>query len=154
MIKTRIVCTTHDLDKTFLISIRKNPTFSVRRTLLAALEWRSATHRPLTLDEASAKLKEDAATVSVGERDAAALRTDTVRVPSVTPCEDDLSYGKIDVGGEREWSFWGIYDGHSLVHPTNPPASRSSYSTKPGSLVSLLGAGLLPQSCASPSKTT
>ena len=25
MIKTRIVCTTHDLDKTVLISIRKNP---------------------------------------------------------------------------------------------------------------------------------
>lgn len=118
------------------------PTSSLRKS--TQMEWKFASHRPLTLNEANSKLRENATTCSVGGGDTPGIRTDTVRVASVTPVEDDLSYGEIDVGRMKKWPFWGVYDGHSSVYP--PALARRSTNTVPG-------AGLLPQSCASPSPT-
>lgn len=45
--------------------------------------------------------------------DRPSIRIDTVRVPSLSPVEDSLAYGDIDVGGGESWMYWGIFDGHS-----------------------------------------
>jgi hypothetical protein len=78
------------------------------------MEWRNITHRPLSLPEANAKLrKEEGVAISKGSNDGRTIQTSYVRVASLSPVEDDFSYGSIDVGQGKQWQYWGVYDGHS-----------------------------------------
>lgn len=84
------------------------------RNISAPIEWKNMTHRPLGMEEATEKLKQEetsTASKSVDETDS--IRTDTVRVGSVTQVEDDSSWGRMTVGGVDNWRYWGVYDGHS-----------------------------------------
>ncbi|KAJ5614394.1 hypothetical protein N7528_008048 [Penicillium herquei] len=78
------------------------------------MEWKYTTHRPLSLQEALKKLRQEetstASDLADGEIDK--IRTDTVRVASVTRVGDELSWGRMMVGNENKWRFWGVYDGH------------------------------------------
>lgn len=77
------------------------------------MEWKNKTHRPLGLKEATKKLKqEETSTASEWLEETDMIRTDTVRVGSVTHVEDDLSWGQMMVGSAY-WLYWGVYDGHS-----------------------------------------
>jgi len=79
------------------------------------LRWKMSTHIPLSLAAAEAKAREQQETkVSTPSSEAGiSIRTDTARVPSLSPVEDNLAHGDIDIGGGESWRYWGIFDGHS-----------------------------------------
>lgn len=77
------------------------------------MEWKYSTHRPLGIEEAIKRLRQDGTSsvpASVDGTDN--IRTDTVRVASVTRVEDDFSWGQMTVGNDDKWRYWGVYDGH------------------------------------------
>jgi len=78
------------------------------------LNWMLTTHPPIDFAEAEKLLRrhEDVTSWKVpGLRTPAC--TYHVRVPSLSPVEDHLAFGEIDVGSDTKWSYWAIYDGHS-----------------------------------------
>lgn len=77
------------------------------------MEWKNTTHRPLGIIEAVERLrKSETSTNSGSAENAEELRTDTVRVGSVTRVEDDYSWGEF-TAGKDDWRYWGVYDGHA-----------------------------------------
>ncbi|KAJ5930963.1 hypothetical protein N7466_006456 [Penicillium verhagenii] len=82
--------------------------------IYAYMEWRYTTHRPLGMEEATKKLKQgETSTALNSPAEADIVRTDTVRVGSVTRVEGDLSWGRMTEGKIDNWRYWGVYDGHS-----------------------------------------
>lgn len=78
------------------------------------MEWKYSTHRPLGMEEATKKLKlGETSTALDSPADADTIRTDIVRVGSVTRVEDDFSWGRMTEGKIDNWRHWGVYDGHS-----------------------------------------
>ncbi|KAJ5949973.1 hypothetical protein N7454_001557 [Penicillium verhagenii] len=73
------------------------------------MEWRYTTHRPLGMEEATKKLKQgETSTALKSPAEADIIRTDTVRVGSVTRIEDDLSWGRMTEGKINNWRYWGF----------------------------------------------
>lgn len=79
------------------------------------MEWKYSTHRPLGIEEAVKKLRQDETSTVELVDGTNNIRTDTVRVASVTRVEDDLSWGRLTVGNDDKWRYWGVYDGHVWV---------------------------------------
>ncbi|KAJ5726223.1 uncharacterized protein N7483_007580 [Penicillium malachiteum] len=71
------------------------------------MEWKYTTHRPLGMEEATKKLKHgEMSTALESPADVDIIRTDTVRVGSVTRVEDDLSWGRMTKGKIDNWRGW------------------------------------------------
>lgn len=80
------------------------------------MEWKYSTHRPLGIEEAVKRLRQDETSGALELVDGTDnIRTDTVRVASVTRVEDELSWGRMTVGNDDKWRYWGVYDGHVWV---------------------------------------
>ena len=81
---------------------------------LPTYDWTFASHQPLSIAHASSKLRGDEATTlskhPIAGND---IRTDTCKVASLSPCEDDFSHGEIELVDGEKWPYWGVYDGHS-----------------------------------------
>lgn len=76
--------------------------------------WKRMTHKPISVAEAEESLRQHEDVVSWKLPGlACSACTHSVRVPSLSPVEDDLAYGEINVGSIVKWSYWGVYDGHS-----------------------------------------
>lgn len=80
-------------------------------------DLKQAIYPALDLDAANAKLKASEQSYSSDAKDATGVdsvsRFDILRLPSNSPCEDEFAFGAVDVGQERDWQFWGVYDGHA-----------------------------------------
>ena len=79
------------------------------------MEWKYTTHRPLGIEDAMKMLRREETSTSLDSPapETDIIRTDTVRVGSVTRVEDDLSWGQMTEGKVDTWRYWGVYDGHS-----------------------------------------
>lgn len=81
--------------------------------------FRTTSHvsRPLDINQANAILRWEEVSDTIGEG-SGVLRTDSVRVPSNSPSEDEYFYRT--AGYERDsstyanlkWMMWGVFDGH------------------------------------------
>jgi pyruvate dehydrogenase phosphatase len=81
----------------------------------------------LTPEQATQKLRKNEESYLVN-RGKGVVRYDVVQVPSNSPIEDDHAEKVVEVPssvaaakeGEAnsDWMFWGVFDGHSYVHPT------------------------------------
>jgi hypothetical protein len=78
---------------------------------------KQAVYPVLDLDAANAKLKASEQSyisdVNSVAGESSVSRFDILVLPSNSPCEDDFAFGTVDVGQERDWQFWGVYDGHA-----------------------------------------
>lgn len=76
----------------------------------------------LTPEQATAKLRRHEQSYLVG-RGQGVVRYDLVQLPSNDPIEDDHAEKIVQVparageGPDADWMFWGVFDGHSYVHP-------------------------------------
>lgn len=75
----------------------------------------------LSPEQSTAKLRQNEESYVVG-RGKGVARYDVVQVASNNPIEDDHAEGTVDVsedispiidGGNSDWMFWGVFDGHS-----------------------------------------
>lgn len=71
----------------------------------------------LDLDAANEKLRASEQSFSLDSNsssgESSVSRFDALRLPSNSPCEDELAFGTVDVGQKQDWQFWGVYDGHA-----------------------------------------
>ncbi|KAF2863934.1 protein serine/threonine phosphatase 2C [Piedraia hortae CBS 480.64] len=66
----------------------------------------------LTPEQASAKLRTNQESYLVS-RGAGVVRYDVVQIPSNDPIEDDHVEKIVEMPGQSDWMFWGVFDGHS-----------------------------------------
>lgn len=79
-----------------------------------AYDWSFASHQPLSMEEASSKLRaEESTTKSVHPISGNNIQTDICRVASVARVEDEFTHGEIEVKQGEKWFYWGVFDGHS-----------------------------------------
>ncbi|KAJ5333098.1 uncharacterized protein N7506_006881 [Penicillium brevicompactum] len=79
-----------------------------------AYDFKFASHQPLSLAEASVKLRaEESTTKSVHPISGKDIQTDVCRIASLSPVEDEFSHGEIEVKEGEKWLYWGVFDGHS-----------------------------------------
>jgi pyruvate dehydrogenase phosphatase len=76
----------------------------------------------LTPDQATQKLRKSEQSYFVN-RGKGVVRYDLDQLPSNDPIEDDHAEKIVEVPsksgqGNDDWMFWGVFDGHSCVHPT------------------------------------
>ena len=70
----------------------------------------------LSVEEATAKLRQGQGSLSFDAGDGHKGRFDYVRYASNSPVEDDYSFGNAagaGTDGRPLWRYWGIYDGHA-----------------------------------------
>ncbi|KAJ2897011.1 protein serine/threonine phosphatase 2C [Zalerion maritima] len=79
-------------------------------------DWRTmGLHKPLRLAEAVEKLRqeEESSRKPYPGVSGRVIRTDVVRVASLSPTEDQFCHGELDAGTDLMWPYWGVFDGHS-----------------------------------------
>jgi hypothetical protein len=75
--------------------------------------WDKRLRPAVALRIASSKLRKDEDSQKICDKKGHTIvRYDTVRLPSYNPVEDQYLYESDFVDKDKEWHFWGIYDGH------------------------------------------
>ena len=87
----------------------------------------------MTPDQVTQKRRKNEESYLVG-RGAGVVRYDVVQIPSNDPIEDDHAEKIIEVpqtvaatengAPSSDWMFWGVFDGHRYVFPSNTPRSN------------------------------
>lgn len=77
------------------------------------LDWTTGMQPMLEYKAAIKKLNKEQKSRSFKEGQAGLVsRFDIVRVPSNSPTEDNYVYQVQGVGKDKDWHFWGVFDGH------------------------------------------